>query len=246
VLGDGEGVVIDTRISPRQAAEILDDVRSLTSSRITTVINTHAHSDHCFGNRTFRPCTIWGHERAATFLAETGERQRADLAIEEPAVADELAAVVFDAPDRTFRDRATIEVGGRALELTFLGRGHTDHDIVVAVPDAEVLFAGDLLENGAPPYFGSGYPLDWPATVDRLLALVGDATVVVPGHGDVAGRAFAEASRTSFQAIADLARRLHAEAGPIDDLLADAPWGGGPLVREALERALLQLRGELL
>ena len=55
------------------------------------------------------------------------------------------------------------------IRLAYLGRGHTDNDIVVSIPDADVLCAGDLLENGAPPWFGDGYPMDWPATVERIL-----------------------------------------------------------------------------
>lgn len=245
VLGRDAGLVVDSRISHRQADEILADVRSLTSLPVAVVVNTHAHSDHCFGNRRFRPATIWGHERAVTFLRETGERQRASLVAEMPELAGELAEVVFDAPDRTFTDRATIDVAGRGVDLRYLGRGHTDHDAVVLIPDADVLFAGDLLENGAPPYFGDGFPMDWPATTAALLALVGPATTVVPGHGDVADRSFVDTSLAAFRALAGLARRVAADGLPIDDVLADAPWGGGPPIREALERALAQLRGEL-
>ena len=113
------------------------------------------------------------------------------------------------------------------------------------VPDADVLFAGDLLEGGSPPYFGDGFPLDWPATVERLLELVGDGTRVVPGHGDVGGRAFVEASIGLLGEVAALARRIHVEAIPLDDAMPDAPWGGGPLIREALERALGQLSGRV-
>ena len=105
-------------------------------------------------------------------------------------LADDLATLVIDPPDRTFDDSATIEVGGRRVELRHLGRGHTDADIVVSVPDADVLFAGDLLENDAVPYFGDGYPIEWPATVARLLAMVSGP--VVPGHGSIGDRTFVE------------------------------------------------------
>ena len=71
---------------------------------------------------------------------------------------------MIDPPDQVFDDAATIDVGGRPVELRFLGRGHTDHDAVVVVPGAAVGFAGDLLEANAVPYFGDGFPLDWPAT----------------------------------------------------------------------------------
>jgi glyoxylase-like metal-dependent hydrolase (beta-lactamase superfamily II) len=173
-----------------------------------------------------------------------GERMRRETTDELPALAADLAEVVLDPPDRTFADRAVLDLGGRAVELVYLGRGHTDNDIVVRVPDADVVCAGDLLENGAPPYFGDGYPLDWPATAEAILALSGDRTVVVPGHGDPAGRAFLEASIEDLHAVASLARRVHAGEVTLGDALRAAPY---PVesAREPLERALAQLRSEL-
>ena len=104
-----------------------------------------------------------------------------------------LDEIVIDPPDRTFASTATVEVGGRAVELRYLGRGHTDHDIVISVPGTDVLFAGDLLENGAVPWYGDGYPIEWATTAQQLAQLIDpERGVVVPGHGDQAGRAFAE------------------------------------------------------
>ena len=169
MLGRRRGLVIDTRSTHAQAREIVADLRELTSAPVTVVVDTHGHFDHAFGNHVFRPATIWGHERCVTFMARTGETRRARVAAEMPELADDLAEVVIDPPDRTFSDTAVVEVGGRPVELRYLGRGHTDHDIVVLVPDAGVLFAGDLIENGAVPLYGDGYPLDWPATVAGIV-----------------------------------------------------------------------------
>ncbi|HEX5589381.1 MAG TPA: MBL fold metallo-hydrolase [Candidatus Limnocylindrales bacterium] len=242
VLGDGEALVIDTRTSPGQARELIADIRRVTSLPVRLVVDSHWHSDHVFGNHDFRPATIWGHERCRTRLLENGERQRVAVAEGIPDLAADLATLVVDPPDQTFEDAATIEVGGRPVELRFLGRGHTDADIVVAIPDAGVLFAGDLLENDAVPYFGDGYPIEWPATVERLLALV--AGPVVPGHGSVGDRGFVEAQLAAFRAVADAARRLH--AGELDRAaaLAAMPFDGDA-ASAPLDRALAQLRGEL-
>jgi glyoxylase-like metal-dependent hydrolase (beta-lactamase superfamily II) len=175
-------------------------------------------------------------------LERTGEQQRAELRADAPALAAELDEVVVDPPDRTLESSATIDLGDRAVELRHLGRGHTDNDIVVRLPDDGVLFAGDLLENGAVPYFGDGYPLEWPATARALAALV--TGVVVPGHGEPADRAFAERQAAEFEALADLARRVH--GGELDSAgaLPLAPYPAESAVGP-LERALAQLRGEL-
>jgi glyoxylase-like metal-dependent hydrolase (beta-lactamase superfamily II) len=246
VLGDDAALVIDTRSTHVQAREILADLRELTASPVTVVVDSHGHFDHSYGNHVFRPASIWGHERCVTFMARTGEARRAAIAAEEPGIAEDLAEVVIDPPDRTFDMDATVEVGGRPVELSFLGRGHTDHDIVISVPGTDVLFAGDLLENGAVPFYGDGYPLDWPATAAAITALVGDG-VVVPGHGDHAGHAFAEAQTGSIAALASLAREVHAGALTVDEALARHPFPDHPTehARRPLERALAQLRGEL-
>jgi glyoxylase-like metal-dependent hydrolase (beta-lactamase superfamily II) len=242
VLGDGEALVIDTRATPGHARELLADIARLTPVPVRLVVNTHWHSDHVFGNHDFRPATIWGHERCRTRLLENGEEQRSSLSASLPDFADDLASLVIDPPDRTFAEAATIEVGGRRVELSFLGRGHTDADIVATVPDAAVLFAGDLLENDAVPYFGDGYPIEWPATVARLLALV--TGPVVPGHGSIGDLAFVRRQLGELEAVAAAARRLH--AGEIDraGALAVMPWDI-PSATEPLDRAVAQLRGDL-
>ncbi len=244
VLGGAAALVVDTRTTPGQAREILDDLRELGSPRVGVVVNTHGHSDHAFGNSVFRPATIWGHERCVTMIRTTGKRQREEIAAGIPDLASDVGEVVLDPPDRTFTDRAVIDLDGRPVELAYLGRGHTDNDIVVRVADADVLCAGDLVENGAPPFFGDGYPMDWPATVEAVLGLVGERTVVVPGHGAHAGRAFVETSLEEIRAIASLAGRVHAGDLSLDEAIAAAPYRPAA-AREPLERALAQLRGEL-
>jgi glyoxylase-like metal-dependent hydrolase (beta-lactamase superfamily II) len=231
-------------VSHAQADEILADLRRLTDLPVRVVINTHGHSDHCFGNARFRPTAIWGHVRCAAMIRLTGERQRAGLIANVPEVAADVAEVVLDPPEHTFEEAAVVEIdpGGRTVELRYLGRGHTDNDIVVLVPGSGVLFAGDLLENDATPYFGDAYPLDWPATVERVVALADG--VVVPGHGTVADQAFAVRQMTEFRAIVELASLVHDSRLAMDAAVLRTPYPADTAT-EPLTRALAQLRGEL-
>ena len=171
-----------------------------------------------------------------------GDRQRATLVEDAPFLASEAAEVVIDPPDRVFETEATIEVGGRRVELRYLGRAHTDNDIVIHVPDAGVVFAGDLVEESGPPYFGDGYPIEWPAAVERLIGL--EPVVIVPGHGAVGDRSFLDSQLEDLRAIADLGRRVH--TGELD-LEGSAAMGPYPpeASRDALARAVAQLRGDL-
>jgi glyoxylase-like metal-dependent hydrolase (beta-lactamase superfamily II) len=244
VLGGQTALIVDTRTTPAQAHEVLDDLSDLGSPRVGIVVNTHGHYDHVFGNSVFRPAAIWGHERCRTMIELTGATQREQVAKELPDLATDLADVVLDPPDRVLADAATLDLDGREIRLAYLGRGHTDNDIVVSIPDADVLCAGDLLENGAPPWFGDGYPMDWPVTVERILALTGGRTVVSPGHGAHAGRAFVERSLAQFRAVAALASRVHTGNLDLEAAIALAPFSS-KAAREPIERALAQLRGEL-
>jgi glyoxylase-like metal-dependent hydrolase (beta-lactamase superfamily II) len=244
VLGDGGVLLVDTRISHRQAEETIADLRALTPLPVRVVINTHGHSDHCFGNHVVRPTEIWGHDGCVTMITSTGERQRSAAAAALPDLAAELAEVVLDPPDRTFAESATVEIdpGGRSVELRHLGRGHTDNDIVVVVPDADVLFAGDLLENDATPFFGDSFPIDWPGTVERLVELA--TGTVVPGHGSIGDRGFAVRQMTEFRAVAELARLVDDGRLSLDAAVLRTPYPADTAL-QPLTRALAQLRGEL-
>ncbi|MGY1828878.1 MBL fold metallo-hydrolase [Geodermatophilus sp. SYSU D01180] len=218
VVGDGACLVVDTRSSPAEAADLAAAVRRVTPHP-WTVVNTHAHYDHCFGNAAFRPATVWGTHGCAADLLATGEAQRAArvgelLAAGDDAAAGQVRRAPLDPPDALVDDVAVLDVGGVEVVLRFLGRGHTGHDLVVEVEDGTV-FAGDLVEEGAPPAFEDAFPAEWPATLGRLHALARGP--VVPGHGAVVDADFVGAQREELLAVlaAVLAGRL--DRGPYDE-----------------------------
>jgi glyoxylase-like metal-dependent hydrolase (beta-lactamase superfamily II) len=251
VVGDDRCLVIDTRGSDREARELLDAVREVTPLPFV-VATTHAHFDHCFGNATFageQPgCDIWGHEGCRADLLAHGAQQRAAMAAwlrhcGEEALADEVEAVVVVPPNRTFTDAVTVGLGGRDVLLHHPGRGHTDHDVVADVVGAGVTFAGDLVEQGAPPSFDDSFPLEWPGTLKALLPRLG--AVVVPGHGDVVDADFVASQLTDIAEVADVAALQPRDAG--DEVLERAASRlavGGPAGYVGLRRALAHLRGD--
>ena len=241
VLGGRDVLVVDTRSTPAQAREIATELRELTRDPVSIIVDTHWHFDHSFGNSVFRPAVAWGHVRAAAQLVREGPAMIEEVARELPEIAADIRETIIDPPEHTFEDRATVAVGDRVVELSYHGRAHTDGDVVLVVPDAKVMFAGDLLEEGAPPSFGDSFPLEWPATVERLLPLATGA--VVPGHGEIGDRRFVEDQLAAFGRLAELARAVH--DGSLDVPAASAEeLFGGPTPRTAFERALAQLRGE--
>ncbi|GAA4193489.1 MBL fold metallo-hydrolase [Streptosporangium oxazolinicum] len=201
VMGDGGCLVVDTRGDERQGAELLSEVRRITRDPWTVAI-THSHFDHSFGTRPFLGRPVWAHEGCRADLVENGDRAKEEWArhyrdLGRPDIADDIARTEIVPPDHLVTDRARLVVGGRPIVLAHLGRGHSGNDLVVHVPDAGVIFAGDLVENGAPPAYEDAYPLEWPATVAGLLDLLdllddgpgdgpGGATGPGNGHDDTA------------------------------------------------------------
>ena len=164
IVGDERCAVIDTRAARSEGTELAAAVRDVTALP-WVVVNTHAHFDHFLGNVAFPDAPIWSSRRCAEVIATSGAEQR-DTATDGP---EDMRATPVVAPTHTFATTGWVDLGGRAIELAFRGRGHTDNDIVVTVPDAATTFAGDLVEEGAPPAFGDSYPLDWPVTLDTLI-----------------------------------------------------------------------------
>jgi glyoxylase-like metal-dependent hydrolase (beta-lactamase superfamily II) len=221
VLGGDRALVVDTRGDALQGAELAAAVRAVTPLPLVVVI-THAHFDHCFGTTAFLPCPVFAHPRCRTTLAAAAGAQRAEWSAYyrergDVATAEALAAADPPLPDRPIDPAVALDLGGRTVTLLHPGRGHTDHDVAVHVPDAAALFAGDLVEQGAPPDLGDAVLADWPATLDVLVAL--NPAVVVPGHGDPVDTAFVE---TQGAALAEAAA-LHAAvaAGELDAPSAD-------------------------
>jgi glyoxylase-like metal-dependent hydrolase (beta-lactamase superfamily II) len=192
-------VVVDSRSTHEDAGELRDDLTVISPLEVRYLVNTHFHWDHTFGNAVFRGAEIVGHHRCRDVLLTAGEATKVELSEAGSTSDDErgrFLSVDITPPNLTFSREMTIHLGGRDVRLAHLGRGHTDSDIVVLIDD--VVIAGDLVEEGAPPSFGDSYPRDWVETLGALLPSIDG--VVIPGHGDVVDRAFVEAQRNEIAA----------------------------------------------
>lgn len=216
VLGTRRALLVDTRGDDRQGAELAAAVRGVTALPLLVAI-THAHFDHCFGTSAFAGAPVYAHAGCAAELAATADAQRTEWTAYyrgrgDDSTARALAATDPPLPDRPVcphpGDRHALDLGGRAAVLVHPGPGHTGHDLAVHVPDAGVVFAGDLLENGAPPSYGpDSFPDRWAGSVAALLDM--GATTLVPGHGDPMSAGRASAQRAE---LADVARLFRAVA----------------------------------
>lgn len=241
VVGEEAVLVVDSRASHRQADVLREELRTLTNLPVGWLVNTHFHWDHTWGNARFPEAALWGHERCRSEMVDNGEVARRQVLEWMPAEHhDTVNEVVITPPIETFTSSALIDIGGRIVELRYHGLGHTNSDIVVRVADEGVLFAGDLVEQGAPPAFGDSYPLDWGQTLDSIVL---EATVV-PGHGDVVDVGFVAAQQAEIEDVADIAREGHSEGVAIEALTGTGPYPAETM-RQALTRAYAQLDDEL-
>ncbi|MFB9732883.1 MBL fold metallo-hydrolase [Ornithinimicrobium kibberense] len=226
VVGEDRALLVDTRSYHQHGVELAAAVREITDLEVT-VVNTHAHYDHCFGNSAFRDSQIYAHVGAVDDLRRTAEHQREQIvahmrATHREGIAEEILATEIVLPFYLVEQDTPLDLGGRSVELLFAGRGHTDHDLAVSVPDAGVVFAGDLVEEGADPMMEDAFPQEWAPTLRALLAKgsAEQADVWVPGHGAVVDRGFVE----------DQAARLAQLGERFDEVLSGGLAGVDALV----------------
>src|SRR5262245_39097991 len=224
VLGNDAALVIDTGMGPANGATVLDAARKLAGDRRLILTLTHFHPEHGFGAQAFK-----GHARIVynaaqrDELAAKGEGYLGMFRTFGPGVAAALEGTELVAPDEVYEGSASeIDLGGRRVELSTFGLAHTRGDQVVRVPDAKVLFVGDLAEERIFPIFPWFPPDDadldaanWARVLATLEAT--KAVVVVPGHGSVGGPEILSAVR---RYIEDLGPRVAARRKAGED--ADA------------------------
>jgi glyoxylase-like metal-dependent hydrolase (beta-lactamase superfamily II) len=245
VVGGSDGLlVVDTNASAAAARTVLDDLRRLSAAPLVAAVNTHVHFDHTFGNGVFASegAEIVAHEDAAAAMAAHAAtiRSQAEAEADEDERYAELVATEAVVPGRTFSSALTIDLGDRVVELVHPGRGHTSGDVVVRVPDADAMLAGDLVEesavrSGVPGFGDDSFPMEWPTSLDLVLNLIGPDTVVVPGHGAPVGRDFVQDQRSSIGVVAETIRDLAGRGVPLDQALEAAEW---PYPREELASAV--------
>ncbi|MGH8823100.1 MAG: MBL fold metallo-hydrolase [Jiangellaceae bacterium] len=227
VVGAERCLVVDTGRDEVHGAEMAAAVREVTPLSWTVLI-THSHWDHFFGTASFVPCAAWAHERCRSIIADRAEDMRARglryyASAGRSDLAVHLTAATVVLPTDVLTSDVTLDLGNRSVTLVHPGRGHTSNDVVAHVPDAGVVFAGDLVEQGAPPVIGDdAYPLEWPITLDAVLGLA--PAVVVPGHGEPVDRAFVEGQQDDLAVVAELVRAVAAGDVSVEDAVGRSPY----------------------
>jgi glyoxylase-like metal-dependent hydrolase (beta-lactamase superfamily II) len=194
VIGGTRSVlVVETGMGPRNAEKVLKFAADYAAGRDLYLTTTHFHPEHAFGAQTFAEQATFLINRAqAEDLATKGAGYLKMFAGLGEPVARQLEGVELVSPDVVYDHSYDLDLGGRVVQLRATGRAHSTGDQVVTVPDAGVMFTGDLVEAGQfaifpwfPPHDTDVSGIRWIAVMQRLIAE--SPQVVVPGHGDVGG-----------------------------------------------------------
>ena len=200
VQGQTGLLLVDTGTTLTEAQSIDADVQQIAGRRVTHVVLTHKHFDHVLGSGFFAEAEIYCAPQVLDYLTTATDQLRDDALRYGADVGEIDRAIAALRPPRHAIDNTVVDLGNRRVTIAYVGRGHTDADLVVVVPgdDGErvVVFSGDLIEESGDPAIDADSDVAaWPDTLDRLLAVGGPDAIYVPGHGSVVDADFVRRQR---------------------------------------------------
>lgn len=233
LVADGQGNVAETQ-------RLIDHIASVTDQPITHVVICSDHGDHTAGNSAF--------PADAEFIAHPTSARVLETMAANPFRPDDAPPVVL--PTRLVDDREALELGGRTIEVLFLGRAHTGGDLVVHLPEEDILFMSEAYLHRVFPAMRTAFPTEWVAMIERAQAM--DAGTYVPGHGFVDSpevlREELEVFRQAVVQVIDEARRLHGQGLDLEEAQPSADFGelgDWSLSESQAPRAIQQVYAEL-
>ena len=233
IVGDGESLLVDTLWDLHCTKQMIMAIQPITNgSPVNTVVNTHADGDHFWGNQLFpnrdiiatQACKdMMNHMQPKSLSALGG---LASIMSKIPIMGCHHAGnwfkgmvkpydysdVIITPANRTFTKELTVNVGGRDVVLMEMGPAHTSGDAIVYVPDAKVVYSGDLLFiNGTPPLW-AGPVENWIQALDHLLSM--NVETFVPGHGPLTDKAGVERVKDYWEFVFSEVQRRHQSGMP--------------------------------
>ncbi|MCQ0022105.1 MBL fold metallo-hydrolase [Streptomyces somaliensis DSM 40738] len=225
-IGDGtRTVLIDTAATERRALALRDALLDHGAAPPDTVVNTHHHGDHTYGNSVFLPgAAVVGHEACRREVLAAGRQ----LHLLWPGT--DFGDIRVTPPSVTYGDRMTLHAAGTEVRLVHPGTAHTAGDTIVHLPERGVVFTGDLVFHGGTPFLATGSLRGSLRALGVLRSL--GAETVVPGHGPLADPSVYDATEAYLRFVAELAEDGHARGLPPLEVARRADLGAFGGLRE--------------
>ena len=222
IIGDDSVMIIEAQATPRLAQKVIDCVRSVTDKPISHLVLTHYHAVRVLGASAFGVDQIIMGDAARAMVVERGQEDWDSEFQRFPRLFEGHESIPgLTYPTTTFNDDMTVYLGNRRIDLMHLGRAHTAGDIVIHVPDQNVMFTGDIVEYHSACYCGDGYFSSWGDTLDNIASF--DVDAIAPGRGNaLTGKAMVEAAIENTRDFVDSTYRPAARVATRNGSLKDA------------------------
>ena len=182
IVGDDGVMVVDAQATPAMAQDVIARVAKVTDKPIKYVLLSHYHAVRVLGASAYRGADIICSDTARAMIVERGQQDMDSEIGRFPRLFRAVETVPgLTWPTITFPDQMSVWLGKREVRIMHIGRGHTAGDVIAYVPDANVVFSGDLVEYHSACYCGDAHFNDWPGTLDILAEMKPRA--LVPGRG---------------------------------------------------------------
>ena len=221
IIGDDSVMIIEAQATPRLANKVIEKVRDVTDKPISHVVLTHYHAVRVLGASAFGASQIIMSDAARSMVMERGQEDWDSEFQRFPRLFEGHESIPgLTYPTTTFSDQMTVFLGNRRVDIKQIGRAHTAGDAVIHVPDQNVMFTGDIVEDHSACYCGDGHFADWGQTLDNIMAY--DVDAIAPGRGgalvgkDAVARAI-ESTRDFVDSTYKPAARVAVKGGSLKD-----------------------------
>jgi glyoxylase-like metal-dependent hydrolase (beta-lactamase superfamily II) len=221
IIGDDSVMIIEAQATPRLANKVIECVRSVTDKPISHLVLTHYHAVRVLGASAYGADQIIMGDAARAMVVERGQEDWDSEFQRFPRLFEGHESIPgLTYPTTTFSEDMTVYLGNRRIDLMHLGRAHTAGDIVIHVPDQNVMFTGDIVEYHSACYCGDGHFGEWGNTLDNIAAF--DVDAIAPGRGNaLLGKDMVNAAIASTRDFVDStyapAARVAARGGTLKD-----------------------------
>ncbi|KIZ47996.1 MULTISPECIES: MBL fold metallo-hydrolase [Rhodopseudomonas] len=183
IVGEDGCIVFDAQATPAMANKVIEQVKTVTDKPIKYVVLSHYHAVRVLGASAYQAEGIIASQETHRLIDERGQQDWDSEYGRFPRLFQDAESIPgLTWPTLTFEGEMSIWLGKREVRLIQLGAGHTSGDIVAWVPDAEVMFSGDLIEYHSACYCGDAYLRDWPMTLNEIRDF--NPKAIAPGRGD--------------------------------------------------------------